>query len=93
MEENTKEIKMNPDKPTYEQLSEICQKFEAERNYYYKKLQEFNLANLYKRLDYLFKVMENSEKFSADFVVSCADEIEKAITIPEDTEDSKESDN
>ena len=45
-----------------------------------------------KRLDYLFKVIENSGSFSMEFVQKCAEDIEYAFTAPEDTkvEDTKE---
>lgn len=89
MEENkTKEVNMTPnEKPTYEQLEAICKRLDAQARGLYKQLQEANLSNLYKRLDYLFKVVENSDKFGAEFVVSCVEEIEKAMTIPEETEE------
>lgn len=38
----------------------------------------------YKRLDYLFKVVDNSNGiFSMEFICKCASEIESALIIPE----------
>ena len=47
------------------------------------QLQQINMSNLFKRLDYLFKVVEFREVFNADFAKRCADEIEGHITLPE----------
>ncbi len=44
----------------------------------------------YKRLDYLFKVVDNSNGiFSMEFIYKCASEIESALIIPE-TPDEQE---
>lgn len=40
----------------------------------------------YKRLDYLFKVVEHADAFGMEFVAKCAEEIEESITIPEEVE-------
>ena len=39
-----------------------------------------------KRLDYLFKVLEHSKEFSSDFIINCVNEVEEAMTIPQNTE-------
>ena len=53
---------------------------------------KLDYTNTFKRLDYLFKVVENSIQFPDDFVSECVSEIVNTITIKEDTEDtSKES--
>lgn len=65
MEENT-----NTQKLSYEQLQEQnAQLMEA--------LNRNNIALQLKRIDYCFKVLENSDKFNSDFVISCADEIQE----------------
>lgn len=38
---------------------------------------------MFKRLDYLFKVIENAGNFSMEFVQKCSEEIETALTIVE----------
>ena len=40
---------------------------------------------MFKRLDYLFKVLELGHQFTSEFVINCADEIVGILTIP-DTE-------
>lgn len=41
---------------------------------------------MYKRLDYLFKVVENKSAFTSEFVDKCIKETESILTIPEDIE-------
>lgn len=41
---------------------------------------------MFKRLDYLFKVVENGSAFKQDFFEKCIMEIEELMTVPEDVE-------
>ena len=41
---------------------------------------------MFKRLDYLFKVIENGAMFSAEFLDKCLKEIEETMTIEEEGE-------
>ena len=54
----------------------------------YQKLQEANLANTFKRLDYLFKVVENAHAFNEEVVTKCVAEIEDLMTVPETEEET-----
>lgn len=38
---------------------------------------------MFKRLDYLFKVIENAGNFNMEFVQKCSEEIETALSVPE----------
>jgi hypothetical protein len=88
MEEN--KVKQSK-KPSYEELEGFCNKLSEQAMMLNKKLQESNLFNFYKKLDYLFKVVEFSEKFNTEFVVSCINEIEELIGVPEEeTPEDKE---
>lgn len=104
MEENkTKEIRMNSakqntkaDQPkqklTYEQLNDVCNQLFQQNQELRKSLQEMNAVNIFKRLDYLFKVVELASTFKdSDFINSCMDEIKEALTIPDDKENGKEA--
>lgn len=104
MEENkAKEIKMNSakqntqaDQPkqklTYEQLNDVCNQLFQQNQELRKSLQEMNAVNIFKRLDYLFKVVELASTFKdSDFINSCIDEIKEALTIPDDKENGKEA--
>ena len=53
-------------------------------DYLAQQLHQANLANMFKRMDYLFKVVEYSRSFRAEFVASCIEEIEQMMTLPEE---------
>lgn len=88
----TKESEETPKKLSYEQLENIAHQLSEQAKNLYTKLQEANMANIFKRLDYLFKVVENSHAFKDEFVTKCLEEIEELMTVPEkeDEEESKD---
>ena len=47
------------------------------------KLQDANMNNIFKRLDYLFKVVENGHMFKQDSLDKCIVELAELITVPE----------
>jgi hypothetical protein len=81
-----------PEKMSYEQLENVAHQLSEQSRQLYAKLQEANMANMFKRLDYLFKVVENAHAFSEEFVAKCVAEIEDLMTVPEseETEDKPE---
>ena len=79
MEENTKKSEL-----TYEQLTEIANQLSRDNHALRQQMQEMNYFNLFKRLDYLFKVVENDAKFAADFVETCKNEIINLMTAVEE---------
>lgn len=84
MEENTKKSEL-----TYEQLTEIANQLSRDNHALRQQMQEMNYFNLFKRLDYLFKVVENDTKFATDFVETCKNEIVNLMTaVEEPTETS-----
>lgn len=90
MEENKeKEVK----KFTYEQLEQIAGNLSAQVQQLNAKLQEANLFNVFKRLEYCFKVLELSElsmsRFSDSFIDSCVRDIEDIMTIKPEAEDKE----
>lgn len=102
MEENkAKAVKMNSvkndskvadqskQKLTYEQLNDVCNQLFQQNQELRKGLQEMNAVNVFKRLDYLFKVVELASTFKdSDFINSCMDEIKEALTIPADNKEN-----
>lgn len=88
MPEEVKEVKDTPKKMTYEQLENVAHQLSAQANQLYTKLQEANMTNMFKRLDYLFKVVENAHAFGEEFVNKCVSEIEDLITLPDNAEES-----
>ena len=96
MEEN-KKTKMEPtteaarpEKMSYEQLENIAHQLSNQAKQLYAKLQEANMVNMFKRLDYLFKVVENAHAFNEAFVAKCVAEIEDLMTVPETEEETED---
>lgn len=68
---------------TYEQLEQIASNLSTQVQQLSGKLQEANMFNAFKRLDYCLKVVElNSPLFSAEFIDKCAKEVEDIMTVP-----------
>lgn len=84
------EVKEN-EKMSYEQLENVAHQLSEQVRQLYAKLQEANLENMFKRLDYLFRVVENAHSFSVDFVNKCTSEIESLMTLPDPEEEVKEN--
>ena len=74
-----------PKKFSYEELEQIAHQLSEQNKQLYEKLGQLNYTNMFKRLDYLFKVLEMGHQFTSEFVINCADEIVGILTIP-DTE-------
>ena len=94
MEENNEKIvemhpqvkAEEPQKMTYEQLEQVAHQLSEQAKQLYRKLQEANMMNMFKRLDYLFKVVENKESFGGEFVHSCVAEIQDILTVSDEAE-------
>lgn len=91
MKENMEkpEVKEN-EKMSYEQLENVAHQLSEQVRQLYAKLQEANLENMFRRLDYLFRVVENAHSFSVDFVNKCTSEIESLMTLPDPEDEPKE---
>ena len=77
-----------PEKMSYEQLENIAHQLSDQAKQLYAKLQEANMVNMFKRLDYLFKVVENAHAFNEEFAAKCVAEIEDLMTVPETEEET-----
>lgn len=86
MQPVTKET-VRPEKMSYEQLEQIAHQLSEQARQLYSQLQKSNMTNMFKRLDYLFKVVENGHMFKQDFLEKCITEIEEIMTVPEETEE------
>lgn len=75
-----------PEKMSYEQLENVAHQLSEQNRQLFAKLQELNMANVFKRLDYLFKVIESGHMFKQDFLEKCIAEIESLMTVPEQEE-------
>ena len=91
MEEKKNEKK----KLSYEELENVCHQLSDQSQTLYRKLQEANKNNMFKRLDYLFAVLENRDVFEdlyPNFLSNCIKEIVDSMTIPETPEEEKKED-
>lgn len=84
MEEKKNITNEKPEKLSYEQLENVCHQLSEQSRNLYSKLQEANMTNAFRRLDYLFAVLSNRDAFSEDFVKKVVDEIVTAMTVAED---------
>lgn len=75
-----------PEKMSYEQLENVAHQLSEQNRQLFAKLQELNMTNMFKRLDYLFKVVENGHMFKQDFFEKCIAEIESLMIVPEQEE-------
>ena len=99
-EQKKKVVKMQPatkderpEKLSYEQLENVAHQLSEQAKQLYMKLQAANMSNMFKRLDYLFKVVENGHMFKQDFLEKCIAEIEELMTVPEETDKEEETPN
>jgi hypothetical protein len=82
-----------PEKMSYEQLENVAHQLSEQAKQLYAQLQAANMTNMFKRLDYLFKVVENGHVFNQEFLNKCIAEIEEHITIPEEVEETENKEN
>lgn len=83
MQPMAKEIE-RPEKMSYEQLENVAHQLSEQNKQLCMKLQSAIMNNMFKRLDYLFKVVENGHMFKQDFLDKCIVEIEELMTVPEE---------
>lgn len=84
-----------PKKLSYEELENVCHQLSAQAQQLNTQnqqlriaLNEANLTNLYKRLDYLFEVINKDNPYlPVDFKKKCANEIKTLMQTPEDTQE------
>lgn len=78
------------EKLTYEQLENVCHQLSEQSRNLYQKLQEADMTNMFKRLDYLFAVVENREAFPKEFADKCINEIVVGMAVSDNpTEETK----
>lgn len=78
---------------SYEQLNNICSELYQQNQNLHRQLQQANMVNMFKRLDYLFMVLKYNNIFNdEEFVQACIDEIKDAIIVKpeEDVVEDKE---
>ena len=90
-----KEVDNN--KLSYEELTKVANGLKEQNNFLMKQCQQMEgkLRELvevinFKRLDYLFKVIEFEYNFDSKFVSQCISELEESLTIKEQSEEKEE---
>lgn len=79
-------------KLTYEQLNDACMQLSQQNQYLSRQLQQANLTNMFKRLDYLFMVLNYESVIKdPDFVNSCVEEIKNAIRVEKEGDEEEPS--
>lgn len=80
-------------KLSYEELNQVASQLQEQNHLLHQRCGELineinkrDASNLFKRMDYLFKVLDHADKFPADFVTSCSEEIIARMTIPAEKE-------
>ena len=69
-------------KLTYEQLEQLCSQLDQQARAL--KIQLTQSVNIFKRLDYLFKILENRDCFEISYTEEVAKEIKEIMTVPEE---------
>lgn len=75
-------------KLSYDELKNVCGQLQQQNAFMREQLLKSRNEELYKRIDYLFKVVENKQAFSNVFYDNVVNEIEDILT-PVEQEESK----
>jgi len=79
------------EKMSYEQLENIAHQLSEQNRNMYAKLQELQGNMMLKRLDFLFRVLENEKMFPDEYIDSVVDEIRESLTIPDKEDNESET--
>lgn len=82
MEEKTETTKL-----TYEQLEQAAMQLQQRLMMAENKLRSIDFASM--RLTWLFKVIENKNSFSEEFINKSSKEIEELLTLEEETPEAE----
>ena len=90
VEMGSKETTKQEDKKmSYEELSNVAHQLSEQTRQLYNQLQNANMNNVFRRLDYLFRVVENGAVFHTEFLNKCISEIEDIMDISEEQNTEK----
>ena len=76
-----------PSKPTYEQLEQVVMQIQQRLMAAENKLRSIDFTVM--RLTWLFKVIENKEAFTEEFISKSSKEIEELLTLEEETTEAE----
>ena len=91
MEENKNKEVEQPKELSYEELKEVASQLQHQNEQMRNAIMKLDYTNTFKRLDYLFKVIEFSIQFPDDFITNCINEIVDMMTVKEEEKEDKES--
>lgn len=91
-EVNKKEEKVTAkqEKLSYDELNQVSQQLFQENKMLRTKVQELSVEAFYKRIDYMFKVVELASVFSKEFVERTIQEIETVMKAEEEQKAEEE---
>jgi len=91
-EVNKKENKVaaKQEKLSYDELNQVSQQLFQENKMLRTKVQELSVEAFYKRIEYMFKVVELASVFSKEFVERTIQEIETVMTAEEEQKADEE---
>lgn len=75
--------------PSTEQLTQLVDQLYGRNQQLVEALNEKNTALMFKRMDYLFKVLEYAHMFEDDFIFKCAKELKDTLDIVEDKKEEE----
>ena len=89
---NKKENKVTAkqEKLSYDELNQVSQQLFQENKMLRTKIQELSVEAFYKRIDYMFKVVELASVFSKEFVERTIQEIETVMKAEEEQKAEEE---
>lgn len=89
---NKKENKVTAkqEKLSYDELNQVSQQLFQENKMLRTKVQELSVEAFYKRIDYMFKVVELASVFSEEFVERTIQEIETVMKAEEEQKAEEE---
>lgn len=89
---NKKEDKVTAkqEKLSYDELNQVSQQLFQENKMLRTKVQELSVEAFYKRIDYMFKVVELASVFSKEFVERTIQEIETVMKAEEEQKAEEE---
>ena len=73
-------------KLSYEELKAVAGQLQQQNTFMREQLLKARNEEMFKRVDYLFKVIENKNVFNETFYGKVVDELQLILTIPEQEE-------
>lgn len=83
----TKKVEGKEQKYTYDELNNICGQLYQQNQNLLKQLRQMDQVTMFKRVEFLLKIIELSDKIKdAEFINNSIEELKEAMTIPEEPE-------